>query len=196
MKTCGVVLVGGKGKRFGAEKVSLILEGKKILHIIVKELSEVCPEIILAGKKGIVVEGYDISCVEDIIKDRGPLAGIVSAMELSKSDFFIIVPCDMPFVCSSLFKLYIKYLHESDVTLSPKWGFPIGMRKEIYPFLRKALFSNSLCLFDVIKSSNFRIKVIPREEILSIGDEDIIFVNINTREDYNFALEMMKSVKG
>lgn len=190
------MLVGGKGKRFGREKISLILGEKKILQIIVKELSEVCSEIILAGKKGIVVEGYDILCLEDIIKDRGPIAGIVSAMECSNSDFFIIASCDMPFVSSSLFKLYLKYLHESDVTLSPRWGFPIGMRKETYPFLKKSLFSNSLCLFDVIKSSNFRIKIIPRGEILSIGDEDIIFANINTQEDYNFALEIMKNVKG
>lgn len=187
---CGVILVGGKGKRFGSSKLDLIIGNEKILPKLVQELRKVCNEIILAGRKGLPVE--NARCVEDALEDRGPLAGIVSSMEASEASLFLVIPCDMPFLTAEIFKIYLPYIPHFDVTLSYQWGFPLGLKRTVYPAMKRSLNNNSLCLFDVIRNSDFSIKVIPREEICRAGDPDVLFASINTPEDYGFALQIME----
>lgn len=188
--TAGIILVGGKSRRMGSDKVEMMLGSKKVLSIILEELQEYCSEIIFAGRK---IEGKHFKIkvpwkwVKDVVPERGPLAGVVSAMKVSGCENFIIVPCDMPFLTSRLFRIFLKNSENNDAVLPPHRGFPVLLNIKLLQCLEQNLKREELCFFDVIESCSERIKFLSSEEVENIGRLDIIFANVNTPEDLQFA---------
>ncbi len=191
----GVVLVGGKGKRMGCDKLSLVIRGHRVLQYVVNELAQVCEEIIFAGRSG----GPRITCrkptnwIPDIIPERGPLAGAVSAMKHSRALWFLIIPCDMPFLNAAVFRRYLAEKETASVIVSPFRGFPVLIHHSVLPVLEKALKMESLCFFDVIFQAS-SVRMLSREKLADLGNLDVIFCNINTPEDLSFAEQVFTSV--
>ena len=51
--------------------------------------------------------------IEDIIKDAGPLAGIYTGLQHSKTDYNLVVSCDVPLITSEVLKQLIKNYEDS-----------------------------------------------------------------------------------
>ena len=101
----GVILAGGKSKRFGQDKSEVKLGDKTLLeHTLHKIKSKFSKIIIVSNRK--VLKNYTI--IEDCIDGQlGPLVGVLSAMKYIKKNNFsynwvATFPCDTPF-----FDIYI-----------------------------------------------------------------------------------------
>ena len=101
----GVILAGGKSKRFGQDKSEVKLGDKTLLeHTLHKIKSKFRKIIIVSNRK--VLKNYTI--IEDCIDGQlGPLVGVLSAMKYIKKNNFsynwvATFPCDTPF-----FDIYI-----------------------------------------------------------------------------------------
>ena len=101
----GVILAGGKSKRFGQDKSEVKLGDKTLLeHTLHKIKSKFNKIIIVSNRK--VLKNYTI--IEDCIDGQlGPLVGVLSAMKYIKKNNFsynwvATFPCDTPF-----FDIYI-----------------------------------------------------------------------------------------
>jgi len=99
----GVVLAGGKSKRFGEDKSQVILDGKILINYILSEIVDIFNEILIVANGEIkFLQSKKISKIEDFQKDLGPLGGVLSAMKWIKKNgknyqWVSTFPSDTPF---------------------------------------------------------------------------------------------------
>ncbi len=98
-----MILAGGQGKRIGnKEKALLKIKGKTTLEHLLGSLENVADEIVVSvrdddQKKSLRPVFPDLRMVSDILKDVGPLAGILEGFKAARGEYTFVIGCDMPF---------------------------------------------------------------------------------------------------
>jgi len=101
----GYVLAGGKSSRMRSDKAFLEFDGETFLERAVSTLETACEnrvKIVLNRSQTHFIEKLppDVSYIFDIFENRGAPGGIHAALLDCRTDFAIILACDMPFVTS------------------------------------------------------------------------------------------------
>ncbi len=97
----GFVLAGGKSSRMGKDKGLIDFNGKQMIEYSIQALKEVCSSIyIISNNTDYNSFGYPV--LSDLVKEKGPLAGICTALSISKTDLNVMVTCDSPYISSAL----------------------------------------------------------------------------------------------
>ena len=189
----GVILAGGKSRRFGEDKSKIKLGNKTLLeHVIDKVEKEFSELLIISNNQNYKFTSKRIFLVQDFIKGQlGPLIGVLSAMkwvELNKKNYKWIAtfPCDTPFFDIKI----IEYLKIKSFETKKKLVFLKSAEK------RHNIFGLwSLDLKEILENdihNNIRKVEIWADKIGS----DIIniekgkfdsFLNINTKDDLEIA---------
>ena len=93
--------------------------GDTLLSRVVARLQPVCGEIIIVARqdqvKELTLSRLPAQIVTDIVTDRGPLGGIYSGLEHSKSEVNFAVACDMPFINARLMNFMIGLVNGWDI---------------------------------------------------------------------------------
>lgn len=93
----GLILAGGKSRRMGRDKASLIYKGRPLIDHMTSMLSD-------AGADPVLIAGQ-MGTVKDVVTDGGPVAAICglaeTALENGLPATWLIVPVDMPFLSAS-----------------------------------------------------------------------------------------------
>ncbi|MCQ2972809.1 MAG: molybdenum cofactor guanylyltransferase [archaeon] len=107
MKSC-IVLCGGHSKRMGKDKGSLVIKDKPMIVHLLDTLNHEVDEVIIVLNdsnrinkyKEIIPSNYSFSItyIEDIIKDKGPLSGIMTGLNKITPSHALVLPCDSPFI--------------------------------------------------------------------------------------------------
>jgi molybdopterin-guanine dinucleotide biosynthesis protein A len=111
-----IVLSGGMSKRMGQDKGSMIIQEKPmILHILERLNYKINDATIVLNDAqriadyqsllnqycdGNIQDNFDYSLefVEDEIKGKGPISGIMTGLKNIKTDYALVLPCDSPFI--------------------------------------------------------------------------------------------------
>lgn len=98
VKFRGVVLAGGKSRRFGEDKALTPIDGAPMIQKIVQCLDELdlSPAVITRA-----AERYpflDCRIESDLVPEKGPLGGIYTACSLFPDCSLVVLTCDMPFL--------------------------------------------------------------------------------------------------
>lgn len=101
-----VILAGGKSSRMEFDKQLLVINEKRLIFSIAKNLEKHFDEIIIVSNKKEYYKGCKYKVVSDELKEMGPLAGISAGLKHSSSKYVYIVACDMP----NTDHKYIEYL--------------------------------------------------------------------------------------
>ena len=101
----GVVLAGGRATRMGGKDKGLqLLNGKPLWQCVADTLAGQVTTLAISANRHIDTyqhSGYAV--YQDNIEDYpGPLAGMLSVMQQSNSEWFLFCPCDTPFIPSCL----------------------------------------------------------------------------------------------
>jgi molybdenum cofactor guanylyltransferase len=96
VRTIGVVLAGGRSSRMGVDKAHVRVGTKTMLDHVVSALLGVTDEVVVVGRS----EPFpDVRTLPDVgTPHRGPLAGIVAAVEAHPSSLLAVVAVDQPWV--------------------------------------------------------------------------------------------------
>jgi molybdopterin-guanine dinucleotide biosynthesis protein A len=95
MKRAGFVLVGGKSSRMGGDKALLPYQGRTLVEHIAQAVRDAAGSATLIGPpERYRALGFPV--VADIIEDRGPLGGILTALTVSPAEWNLVVACGMP----------------------------------------------------------------------------------------------------
>ena len=106
-KLTGAILAGGKGRRMGGiDKGLITLAGQYLYEKTLVRLKPQVDHIIINANRNI--ERYEKSGYP-VISDKfgyydGPLAGMITCMEKSKTEWLLFVPCDTPMIPINLAK--------------------------------------------------------------------------------------------
>ena len=94
----GLVLAGGSSRRMGQDKAALRREGQSQLAYVVRLLDDLVDRVFVstrADQQG-EAERSRFEQIVDRYEGLGPLAGILSAMELFPDVDWLVLACDLP----------------------------------------------------------------------------------------------------
>jgi len=183
MAASGFVLAGGRSRRMGRDKALLPYRGRVLVeHVagIVREALGASAEIAILGDPECYRDlGYPVH--PDQIPNCGPLGGIVTALNLTKSEWNLVVACDMPMLAASNLRMLVERARESQAQCVAASG-PVG---ELEPLC--AVYHRR-CLAALDRA--LRDKRLKMKDLLSeLQPEPVAFppaalANVNTPEDW------------
>ena len=129
-----IVLSGGMSRRMGQDKGSMIIQEKPmILHILEKLNYQINDAVIvlndaerIANYRSLLdgycsdnidaIENnfdYSLMFVEDEVKAKGPISGIMTGLKNIKTDYALVLPCDSPFISVEFIELMFNLLEDN-----------------------------------------------------------------------------------
>ncbi len=190
----GYILAGGQSSRMGRDKAFLKINGKTFLQNAVDNLKPVCKDnikIILKDESLKVSLEYSgvTSCLYDIYKNRGVLAGIHASLKDCKKEFAVILACDMPLVTDQTIQML------AEKAMSGKYDavVPNQYDDRLQPLCATYRVQKCLgTLEEMLESENSGSarKFLTKLHILTIDQSEFkcakdIFLNVNYVEDYD-----------
>ena len=108
IKSC-IILCGGRSSRMGQDKGSMIIQNKPMIKHILSTLNHQITEAIIVLNDSDRIARYSefinpddysfrLTFVEDKIKNKGPMPGIMTGLAEIAGDYALILPCDSPYV--------------------------------------------------------------------------------------------------
>jgi molybdenum cofactor guanylyltransferase len=114
----GIVLAGGRSRRFGRDKLAEPVGGRPLLHHPILALSQVCDEIVVVLAPGTdppaMPQGVDVTIARDAEPDRGPLAGLAAGLSATRHDAAVVAGGDMPGLETAVLREMMRAGRETD----------------------------------------------------------------------------------
>jgi len=194
----GVILAGGKSKRFGQDKSEVKLGDKTLIeHTLHKIKSKFSKIIIVSNSK--ILKDYTI--IKDCIDGQlGPLVAVLSAMKWIKKNNFsynwiATFPCDTPFFNISIIDEFIKVSKLNNSLLY----FIKSKEKRHNIFGLWSLQLIEILEKDIIENNYRKVEKwankVGVKTINASYDNLDPFFNINTKEDLIEAEKILKNKK-
>jgi len=97
----GIVLAGGRSKRFGSDKLTVELDGRPLLHVAIAMVAAVAGRLVVVvapGAEPVLPEGLAsrIDVVHDPEAFGGPLVGLAAALGIVGTPTVLVAGGDMP----------------------------------------------------------------------------------------------------
>ena len=199
-KLYGLVLTGGKSRRMHHDKSALVYHGKEQSVYCYELLSLFCDKVFLSNRRDQANEaghkGYPQIHDTPPYLDKGPIGGILSAMNYDPKVSWFILACDLPFVNSNT----VEYLTErrDSEKLATSFLNNEGTRPEPLCAIYEA--KSKAALESYFQKGN----LCPRQFLISINSDARLLKqlepheldNINLPEEYQAALNHLRNEKG
>jgi molybdopterin-guanine dinucleotide biosynthesis protein A len=94
----GLVLAGGRSRRFGSDKALARYDGESLLSHVVAAVGSVLPDVRVAARPEQLQDATrrQFRLIADRYSDIGPAAGILAAHDAEPDAAWLVVACDMP----------------------------------------------------------------------------------------------------
>ena len=179
----GIILAGGNSSRFGTDKTQYFLYGKKLINYAIEVLLPICDNIIISTNKPEDFKDDGFQTVIDKFINCGPLGGIFSSLVKSKTEHNLIIGCDMPNLCTDLFRKILINKNGYDIVMPVHNGNTETMasyfNKTTLNILEDAIIIKKYKITDAIAGLNIN--------FLDVSNFDFynndLFKNINHKED-------------
>lgn len=196
----GFILVGGASRRMGQDKAQLRLGPETLLDRIARQLSAVTSSVTLVGGPEAYI-GHSLPNVPDVYEKWGALGGIHAALSAAKTDWIIVIACDLPFVTRDLFERLKNFADESIDSIVP-------MQPDGRPQPVCALYRRETCLPEIERLvnagehtprallANVRTRHVQFAELNDLPGAKNFFLNLNTPEDFERAKRLTETTGG
>jgi molybdopterin-guanine dinucleotide biosynthesis protein A len=115
-RVTGFVLAGGLSSRMGEDKSLMLFRGKPLIMYAIEALSPLCEKVIISSN--LLVYGFTGCDVwPDELMVQAPINGLYSCLKRSKTNWNVILTCDMPFTGSQLFAYLFDQAHGEDAVI-------------------------------------------------------------------------------
>ncbi len=135
----GVILAGGKSKRMGENKALLKIGGITIIEHLTLLLKSIFHKVIIITNDPGEYSFLEVDLFPDVYINKGPLAGIHSALIHSSTETNFILSCDIPFITAEVIEEIINYKTAYPITVVKADGFV----QQLAGFYNKKLSSKS-----------------------------------------------------
>lgn len=198
IKSC-IILCGGQSRRMGQDKGSMIIQDKPMIKHILSTLNHHIDEaIIVLNDKSRIDRysefinsndySYQITFLEDKIKNKGPLPGIMTGLGKINSNYALVLPCDSPYVSEKYIETIFSQIDVNYQAIVPyhdetnrlKTSEPLHSiyKKEIIADIEKLVNDDILHIKGLIEKIDTKFVLIDNKKI-----EKKEFRNLNRPED-------------
>jgi molybdenum cofactor guanylyltransferase len=116
-----IILAGGKSSRMKEEKGLVYFNGKMLVEYVIESAKKITDRIIIITANP-AYRQFGYPCIEDEMKEKGPLGGILTALVTSSTQKNILLGCDLPFLSEKLLTELINNCGDEDVLLTEHSG--------------------------------------------------------------------------
>jgi len=194
-----IILCGGQSRRMGKDKGSLIIKDKPMIKYILSTLNNEIDEVIIVLNDNKRIDkymefinpedySYKLKFVEDKIKNKGPISGILTGLENISSEYAIVFPCDNPFVTKNTIQTLFNEItcniqavvpyHDPENKLKTSEPLHSIYNKNIIPLIDNLILNDSLHIKGIIEKIDTKFVLIDNKKILKKE-----FRNLNHPED-------------
>ena len=113
----GVVLAGGRSTRYGKNKALVKLHGIPLIERVLGIMRPIFRRVIIITNTPDEYSYLELPMYQDIIKDLGPLGGIITGLRVIPDNAGFFVACDMPFLNQGLIRHIIEIKADFDVVV-------------------------------------------------------------------------------
>lgn len=177
VRVMGFVLCGGGSRRMGQDKALLETGGETLLYRTVRCLREAgCANVTLIGPPDRYAALGIAPVSEDPERGKGPLSGIVHALDLAGEDPAAILACDLPRLTPGLIRQLIdSFVEDAEIVSAAGEPLCAVYSPKVLPPAREALFAGRLRVRDLLNGN-------PRH--IAVSAPSAIVWNANTPEDW------------
>ena len=190
-KSSGIILAGGRSRRFGTDKALLELDGHTLIERAVSVLRPITDEII------VVTDAMDrfarlvaeVRFVADALPRPSALVGIYSGLLAARQGYSLVVACDMPFLNPRLLRYMVEQSAGCDVVI-PRHSRGIEALHAVYSRSCIGPIEALLLQGDLTISHFFpavRVCYVDERILNELDPEALSFFNINEQADWEFA---------
>ena len=187
----GVVLAGGRSRRYGSDKAFAELGGVSLVHRAARTL------LPLAGRVVVVANDLDRHSLEgmpvrpDLVGGLGPLGGLHTAVAWAAEEAMrgvVVLATDMPFVPTPLLEDLASRLERGAAVVpashGPRGFEPLCAAYDVgcLPAIEAAIEEGDRAVISFFPAVDLRIVELAR--VSSFGDPDTMFFNVNRPEDH------------
>jgi len=177
------ILAGGKSSRMGSEKGLVLFNGKPFIEHIIDVLRKMNLPIHIVSNTHLY-DSFDYTVYSDIIKDKGPLCGIHTALMNSDKKYNLILSCDIPFVNEDVIKYLVNKIIGVEDCIAPiheGCSEPLCAiySKDCVNILKNLLDANQLSIRTALNNIN--------TQFIDVSNQDFyrknLFMNINSKKE-------------
>lgn len=150
-----LILMGGQSTRMGSDKAFVQWQGQTLLEKAIDHLSGITEDIYLSVNAEQYARLHNKhACIQDRYPDKGPLGGILSALETLQENL-IVLAVDMPNMSAKCVKDLISAAKDSETitcyqlkeSIQP---FPSYWSVQLLPKLKQSVQNNHLAMIKFI----------------------------------------------
>lgn len=191
------MLAGGKGKRFGRDKLSEMIGDRTLLQRVIDRLDGLSSQILVViaqDQSWPSVPPTSAQIIVDLYPEKGALGGIYTGLVASRSFHSLVVAADMPFLNIPLLRYMIENSPSYDVVI-PRIDGALEPLHAIYsknclPYMQQQIER------DEFKIRNFfeqvKVRYVEQAEIDQLDPQHLSFFNINTLADLRRARKLLQ----
>lgn len=189
MRTCGIILAGGKSSRMGTNKALLEIDNKSVIEHIAHELKQCTNEVVIIANDTATYSFLNLRQISDRYVNKGPLGGLETALHHIDADTFFIAACDMPFINRQVYENLLDQLNNYDavVPIYQKRQHPLAgiYKRSVLPNIQAQLTAGDYRVRGFFKD----IKMKYVDHFSNIPDHIVErhFYNMNNPEEYEAA---------
>ena len=170
------ILIGGESKRFGSLKWQTTINGQTILDRIWDACDGIGNRYVIGKKK---LDSISYPFIKDELEINAPINGLYTALKYSKTDWILLLSCDLPLIDSRVFnKLWDSKSENCDIVIpvsNDKIQVTCGFyQKRIFTKLESEIQNGNYSLFKLVEKLN--------PYYINFGNNQS-FLNMNTKKD-------------
>jgi molybdopterin-guanine dinucleotide biosynthesis protein A len=187
----GVVLAGGRSRRFGRNKALARVHGVPMIERVVRVLQQVFDGVILSANDPAPYRFLGLPTVEDLHPGVGPLGGLHAGLTHMPDDAGFFTACDMPFLDPGLIRYMARLSQEADAVI-PRIGEYVEPLHALYrkrcldPLLR-AIHRGERRIVSFYPA--IRIRYVTESEIRAFDPNLDAFTDVNRPEELRLPME-------
>ena len=191
-----VLQAGGQSTRMGEDKGLMSFDGTTLIEYILRQIIDLADIVFVVSNQPYDYEFLGLPVFMDVRPGIGSLGGLLTAMTYVRTNYALVLACDMPFVNLNLITFMLEQAPNHDVIV------PVyGGEQYIEPF--RGLYSKT-CLPAIERAvvagkrraiafhPDVNVRLISQQEVNRFDPGGQTFINVNTPEDYRQALRNLK----
>lgn len=189
-----MVLAGGRSRRMGRDKATLVIAGETLAARAARVLASVCSEILVAAG------GRDLVAGRPPVEDgpgRGPAAGILGAAAARPGRPLLVLACDVPRVPEALLARLAESMdppgagdsRDAPDAVVPRTGLGPEPLVAVYgpralAALAEQVSGGKHAVRALLGRDDLRVAYLEGAELALFGDPATTLANVNTPTDY------------
>ncbi|MDL4841930.1 molybdenum cofactor guanylyltransferase [Aquibacillus rhizosphaerae] len=190
----GIVLAGGQSRRFGTPKAFAEKDGVFFYQYSIEALKPFSSSVLIVTSPKLQ-DSFKIKLpfcyviTDSVFQGHGPLAGLCSAMEEIRADWYFVLPTDVPFIEKWVIEQLISHINENSQAIVPTVNGRNQPLIALYSYESKKIIEHQLR--HQKRSLN---QLLSKLSVKYVEIEDHApFININRKNDYE--LYINKSIE-